>query len=86
MIIDVKKINNVGRFGEYPALKNIKTGCIYVDVTLANPRYLAHDANGENAHGLFVGYNILGAWHSFNQEPECPLRKDITFNLNHFNP
>ena len=81
MQIDVKKIENVGYHGEYPAMKNAKTGKIYVDTTLAMPRFLAADANGENIHGEFVGFNIPGAWHSFHHEPECPLRRDIVFNL-----
>ena len=81
MQIDVKKIENVGCFGEYPALKNVKTGAVYVDITLALPRFLAADKNGENIHGEFVGFNIPGAWHSFCGEPECPLRRDLIFNL-----
>ncbi|TXH13690.1 MAG: hypothetical protein E6R03_10885 [Hyphomicrobiaceae bacterium] len=81
MQLIVKRIKNRGTHGEYPALKNIQTGKIYVDITLGEQRFLEADANGENRHGDFVAYNIPGAWHSFIGEPECPLRRDIEFVL-----
>ena len=81
MQILVKRIKNVGQFGEYPALKNIKTGKIYVDIEQGNADSLKADSNGENRFGHFVAYNIPGAWHSFIGEPECPLRRDIRFVL-----
>jgi hypothetical protein len=81
IILTVKKIANVGLHGEYPALKNVKTGKVYVDIMLGMPRFLDADANGENIHGDFVGFNIPGGWHSFHHEPECPLRRDVFFEL-----
>lgn len=81
MKIRVKRIENRGRHGEYPALQNVVTGKVYVDTTLGMPRFLAADERGENIHGEFVGYNIPGAWHSFCGEPECPLRRDLVFEL-----
>lgn len=81
MQILVKRIKNQGTHGEYPALKNIETGKIYVDIELGDARNLQADNNGENRFGHFVAYNIPGAWHSFIGEPECPLRRDIQFVL-----
>lgn len=81
MKIQVQRIKNVGYHSEYPALKNIKTGAVYVDTTLAIPRFLAADENGENMHGDFVGFNIPGCWHSFCGEPACRLRRDVVFEL-----
>lgn len=82
MKIVVKRIKNVGQFGEYPALKNIQTGKIYVDIEQGNAANLKADSKGENRFGHFVDYNIPGAWHSFNGfEPDCPLRSDIEFVL-----
>ena len=79
--LQVKRISNRGTHGEYPALQNVNTGAVYVDITLGIDRHLIADANGENRSGEFVGYNIPGAWNTFNQEPECPLRRDIAFEL-----
>lgn len=80
--LTVKSISNRGRFGEYPAMRNTVTGAVYVDVTLGLPRFLTFDANGENIHGDFVGYNIPGHWHSYNgEEPECRIMRDVTFNI-----
>ncbi len=81
MKITVKKIQNKGVHGEYPAMQNTKTGAVYVDTCLGMSRFLEADKNGENIHGEFVGFNIAGAWHSFNQEPECPLKREIVFEL-----
>lgn len=81
MQIQVKRIKNQGAFGEYPALKNIKTGKVYVDIEQGNADNLKADNNGENRFGHFVAYNIPGAWHTFIGEPECPLRRDIQFVL-----
>ena len=79
--IKVKRIPNQGTHGEYPALKNVETNAIYVDTTLGMSRFLVADQHGENIHGAFVGYNIPGSWHSFIGEPECPLRRDLAFEL-----
>ncbi len=63
-------------------MRNTINGEVYVDVTLGLPRFLAFDGKGENIHGDFVGYNIPGHWHTYNgEEPECPLRREIAFNL-----
>lgn len=77
----VKRIENRGQFGEYPALRNIDNGAVYVDITLGIPHHLTADANGENRHGYFVGYNIPGAWNLYEQEPVCALRRDIQFEI-----
>lgn len=79
--LHVKRVSNRGIHGEYPALQNIHTGAVYVDITLGIERHLIADANGENRSGEFVAFNIPGAWHSYQQEPECPLRREITFIL-----
>lgn len=79
--LKVKRIKNRGVHGEYPALINTVTGRIYVDTTLGIPRFLAANDKGENIHGDFVGFNIPGAWHSFCGEPECPLLRDVVFDL-----
>ena len=79
--IKVKRIANQGVHGEYPALRNAETNAIYVDITLGTPRFLVADDHGENIHGHFVRYNIPGAWHSFIGEPECPLRRDLAFEV-----
>lgn len=79
--IKVKRIENRGVHGEYPALRNTETGMVYVDTTLAIPRFLKCDSNGENIHGDFVGYNIPGCWHTFKHEPECPIKRDVVFVL-----
>jgi len=80
-ILNVKRIPNRGVHGEYPALKNIDSGRVYVDITLGLPRFLEADKNGENRHGQFVAFNIPGAWCTFEHEPVCPLRRNVTFNL-----
>lgn len=81
MRIQVERISNRGRYGEYPALKNVVTGNIYVDVTLGLARFLTCGPDGLNRSGEFVGYNIPGAWHTWNgQEPDCPLKKEIVFD------
>lgn len=79
--LKVKRIANRGVHGEYPALQNTVTGKIYVDITLGEPRFLERDSNGENRCGEFVGFNLPGAWHSFCGEPECPLRRDVVFEV-----
>lgn len=78
----VKRIANRGRYGEYPALQNIVTGKVYVDTTLGLDRFLTSDSDGLNRSGEFVGFNIPGAWTTWNgEEPECPIRKDCEFKL-----
>jgi hypothetical protein len=80
MILRVKRISPVG-LQDYPALRNVDTGRVYVDTCLGIPKELEHDAEGNNSHGEYVNYNIPGRWCTFHEEPECPLRKDIEFIL-----
>lgn len=77
----VRHIENLGNYGEYPALQNVVTGRKYVDITLGIERFLKCGEDGLNVHGQYVGFNLKGAWHSFEQEPECTLKSEITFQL-----
>ncbi len=82
MILPVKRIENRGRFGEYPALRNVKTGQVYVDTTLGMPRFLTQNEQGLNRSGEFVGFNIPGAWTTWNGwEPDCPIKAECVFDL-----
>ena len=82
MKITVQKIPNKGRFAEYPALKNVRTGQVYVDTTLGQTRFLEFGEDGLNRCGEFVGFNPPGAWTTWNgQEPECPIKREISFEL-----
>jgi hypothetical protein len=80
MILRVKRIKPVG-LQDYPALRNVETKRVYVDTCLGIPKELEHDNQGYNSHGEYVAYNIPGRWCTFNKEPECPLKKDIEFEL-----
>lgn len=78
--LKVKKIPPVGAH-DYPALKNVTTGRIYVDTCLGIADALKFGDDGYNKFGEFVGYNIPGRWCTFHEEPECPLKKDVQFEL-----
>ena len=81
IILKVKQIPPIG-INDYPALKNVITGRVYVDVCLGIERCLKPDEKGYNQYEQYVGYNIPGAWHSFNgEEPLCPLSSDVVFEL-----
>jgi hypothetical protein len=80
--IKVKKIRNRGRNEEYPAMRNVVTGAVYVDITLGDPRYQKVVAGGNNHWSQYVAFNIPGAWTTWNgEEPDCPLRHDIEFEF-----
>jgi hypothetical protein len=55
-----------------PRLKNVESGRIYVDISIGR---IEHQP---------VKYNVPGAWHTVsgpNDEPDCPLKKDVFFIL-----
>jgi hypothetical protein len=63
-VLKVKRIPPIG-INDYPALKNIVTGRVYVDVCLGdfdpNNRYLKANEDGFNNYGNYVKFNIPGA-------------------------
>jgi len=79
--IKVKRTRNMGDYGEYPALRNVDTGKVYVDICLGLADRITPDSDGLNRFGDYVGYNIRGHWHTYEGEPECALRRDIKFIL-----
>jgi hypothetical protein len=81
IVLKVKQIPPIG-INDYPALKNVDSGRIYVDTCLGINRYLQANESGFNDYGDYVKFNIPGAWHSFNgEEPDCPLHHDVVFEI-----
>lgn len=76
----VKRIKPIG-IQSYPTIKNIDTGEIYVDISLETyDNKKICDEQGYDKYGHFVNYKGLkGAWHTFSEEPEYPLKENIEF-------